>query len=99
MLTSKMIILGEEVSKMEVWSVRRLRRRARSSKMPKGKKPIPEVAGGSAGDSVKTGGREKDDGESLLESVLRASTLSGEIDQNIIVIIFFVHQKSLMPTL
>ena len=48
--------------------------------MPKGKKPIPEVTGGSAGDSAKAGGREKDDGESLLESVLRASTLSGEID-------------------
>ena len=58
--------------------------------MPKGKKPIPEAAGGSAGDSAKAGGREKDDGESLLESVLRASTLSGKIDQNVLVIIFFL---------
>ena len=65
---------------MELWSVRRLRRRARSSKIPKSKKPVAEATGGGEGkDSVSmvAGGREKDDGESLLESVLRASTLSG----------------------
>jgi len=74
---NKQIFKGDEIRKIELWSVRRLRRRARSSKIPTGKtKKTPPpggegVAGVEAGPS---GGREED--ESLLESVLRASTLS-----------------------
>jgi len=63
----KDVFSSQEVREHQQWSVRRLRRRARSSK---------PVRGRSKSSSQDRDPKIKDDDESLLESVLRVSTLS-----------------------
>ena len=70
----RQIFQGDAIRSMELWSVRRLRRRARSSRLPGAGRSAQarKRPGSSRGDMAES----KDEDESLLESVLRASTLS-----------------------